>query len=217
MNAFVQVGADHYDFKYDTKERFISYWHQINEIIREKPSKCLEIGVGNGFVSDYLTRFGLDVITLDINMDLEQDIIGDVKYLPFNNNSFDLVSCCEVLEHLPYEYFETTLKELYRVSRKTVLISLPDASKSFQFGFTLPKKGFIGIMFDLPRLSRRSHRFDGQHYWEIGKRGYNKEEIVNAMKSSGFNIIRQFRIFENPYHHFFILEKNRDGRFESYI
>ena len=46
-----QVAPDHYFNKsYDTKERFISYWRQINEIIKLGPNRVLEIGIGNGFV-----------------------------------------------------------------------------------------------------------------------------------------------------------------------
>ena len=50
-----QVEPNHYfNESYNSKERFISYWHQINEIIKLKPKKVLEIGIGNGFVSKYL-------------------------------------------------------------------------------------------------------------------------------------------------------------------
>ena len=47
----LQVEPNHYfnEF-YDSKERWISYWHQINEIIKLNPKKVLEIGIGNGFV-----------------------------------------------------------------------------------------------------------------------------------------------------------------------
>jgi ubiquinone/menaquinone biosynthesis C-methylase UbiE len=49
---------------------------------------------------------------------------GDVYKLPFKDNSFDLVLCMEVLEHLdnPIE----ALIELRRVSRKYVLLSVPN-------------------------------------------------------------------------------------------
>ncbi len=44
-----QPNAIHYTRKeYDSKRRFISYWHQISETFSVKPSKVLEIGVGGG-------------------------------------------------------------------------------------------------------------------------------------------------------------------------
>jgi len=47
----IQVPVEHYFKKsYDTKARFISYWHQIDEIVQFNPTTILEIGIGNGFV-----------------------------------------------------------------------------------------------------------------------------------------------------------------------
>jgi len=63
-----QVEPDHYyNIIYDTKERFCSYWHQIQEVLLLKPSEVLEIGIGNGFVSRYLKERGINVTTLDID------------------------------------------------------------------------------------------------------------------------------------------------------
>ena len=45
----LQVETDHYfNAGYDSRERFISYWHQINEIITLTPSSIFEIGIGSG-------------------------------------------------------------------------------------------------------------------------------------------------------------------------
>ena len=60
-----QVEPDHYYKNYDTKERFCSYWHQIQEILSLNPKNTLEIGIGNGFVSKYLKQRGFNVITLN--------------------------------------------------------------------------------------------------------------------------------------------------------
>ncbi len=52
---------------------------------------------------------------------------GDVTNLPFPDNSFDLVTCMEVLEHVPD--WHAVLNELIRVARKTVLITVPYRQK----------------------------------------------------------------------------------------
>lgn len=49
---------------------------------------------------------------------------GDVYKLPYKTNSFDLVVCTEVLEHLAEP--KKAYKELLRVSNKYVLISVPN-------------------------------------------------------------------------------------------
>ena len=64
----LQVVPNHYfDKSYDTKERFIGYWHQIQEVLVLKPKEALEIGIGNGFACKYLKHTGSKVTTLDID------------------------------------------------------------------------------------------------------------------------------------------------------
>jgi hypothetical protein len=87
MNA--QVEPTHYGHPYNTKERFISYWHQISEIIYLKPSNALEIGIGNGFVSNYLiNNLKLKMLKVDIDRRLKPDIAASIIALPFSNESF---------------------------------------------------------------------------------------------------------------------------------
>ncbi len=102
-----QVEPNHYfNESYDSKERFISYWHQINEIINLKPKKVLEIGIGNGFVSKYLKERKVNVLTLDIDKKLNPDIVGSVLDVPFPDNSFEVIACYEILEHMQYKNFK---------------------------------------------------------------------------------------------------------------
>lgn len=46
------------------------------------------------------------------------------KLSKYRDNEFDLVICCEVLEHV--NNFEQALKELKRISKKYILISVPN-------------------------------------------------------------------------------------------
>ncbi len=71
----------------------------------------------------------------------------------------------------------------------------------------IPKIGEIKKLIPLPRLKKTIHKFGGEHYWEIGKIGYPLDRITNNIKKKGFNIERTYRIFEHPYHRFFILRK----------
>jgi len=203
-----QVKPNHYfALSYDSKERFISYWHQINELTRLKPSSILEIGIGNGLVSNYLKQRGYNVTTMDIDPHLNPDVTASVDCLPFTDESFDVVACFEVLEHLPYEKFTVSLKELHRVSQRYVVLSLPDATLAYPLYIYIPRIGEIRKLIQLPRLKTPKHVFDGQHYWEIGKAGYPPERITKDMKRVGFTLIKTYRIFEVPYHRFFVLKK----------
>jgi len=204
----IKIHPDHYfERDYDTKERFISYWHQIDEVISLKPKNILEIGVGNGFVSDYLKKRKFSVTSLDIDPRLKPDIAGSVLSLPFSTNSFDVIACCEVLEHLSYENFKKALIEIYRVCINNVVLSLPDASRVYSINLQIPKKGAIKKLIPLPESLNKVHNFDGQHYWEIGKKEYPLRKIISDAQEVGFIIQKTYRIFEFPYHRFFVLKK----------
>jgi ubiquinone/menaquinone biosynthesis C-methylase UbiE len=200
----MQVKTAHYFRGYDTEERFCSYWHQINETLKLNPSTILEIGIGNSFVSSYLRNFGLQVATIDFDKSLKPALNGSVLNLPFIKSCFDVSLCCEVLEHLPFSAFSQALQELNRVSKRLIL-SLPDAS--YYIGFKLQSTiRSSSRILSLPKLVNRTHTFDGQHYWEIGKRGYSLSKIQDCIKTAGFNQEREFRIFGNPYNRIFILK-----------
>ena len=211
-----QIEPNHYFNKsYDSKERFISYWHQINEIIKLEPKRVLEIGIGNGLVSKYLKERNLNVITLDIDKKLNPDKIGSVLNIPFTDNSFDVVSCYELLEHLPYENFYKAVSEIFRVSKSYSVLSLPDKNRFCRLYIQIHKAVIFKKLLPLPRLNTPIHKFDGEHYWETGKAGYPLSKITKDIQRAGFKIEKTYRIFENPYHRFFILRKIEKGSYDK--
>lgn len=96
----------------------------------------LDAGCGEGFTLDRLQQEKIGKTFEGIEFDQEAVELGnklyptlnikqgDIYKLPFKNNSFDLVVCTEVLEHL--ENPKKAYRELLRVSRKYVLISVPN-------------------------------------------------------------------------------------------
>ncbi|MBN2754695.1 MAG: class I SAM-dependent methyltransferase [Candidatus Goldbacteria bacterium] len=171
-----------------------------------KPDTVLEAGVIYGFVSNYLKYRGINVTTLDINKEVKPDVVGSVTSMPFKDSSFDIAACFQVLEHLQFEEFEKALSELSRVSRRHVIISLPDITRHIQFYIKIPKIAEIKKILELPRFKDPVHVFDGQHLWEIGKRGYSLNRILQCINKK-FNVVKTYRVFEMPYHRFFVLEK----------
>lgn len=206
----LQVESNHYYSKYDTKGRFCSYWHQIQEIMLLKPQKVLEIGIGNSFVSKYLKERKLNITTTDIDGRLNPDIVSTILKLPFIDEFFDLVVCYEVLEHLPYNKFNKAISEIYRVSKSHAILSLPDANRVYRFNIQIPKVGEIKKLIPSPIRRTSIHSFDGEHYWEIGKSSYPIKKIIDDIERIGFNIERTYRVFEMPSHRFFILKKLRN-------
>ncbi len=211
ITAKVQVPKDHYfKLSYDSKPRWISYWYQIAETIKSKPKSVLEIGIGNGTVSDYLKKLGIKVTTCDFDKNLKPDVVADVRKLPFRKSSFDLVLCAEVLEHIPFNDFKKGLSEIYRVSVNRAVITLPHFSiTNIYFGAKfipfIPKQE-LGFKLDLPI----KHKFLGEHYWEIGKKGYELGLVKKIIKRCGFEIEKCYYPLEDSKHQFFIL--NKDGK-----
>jgi SAM-dependent methyltransferase len=233
---------------YNTKERFCSFWHQLDETLGLEPRSVLEVGPGSGLVTDWLLRADIQVTTLDVDTALRPDAVGSVTSIPFNESSFDVVLCGEVLEHLPWEEAEQGLIEVGRVARVGAVISLPDVTpwvgKAYPLYFGLYAEdarrrlgeGRVGPMFRALRGKARwrdvlwtqlvpaewglggrafelkhppvphrpwRHEFDGEHYWEIGTEGFPVSRIRDAIAAAGLSIVKDFRVPENPWHHFF--------------
>lgn len=203
----MQVAKDSYaDAGYATLERFSSYYYQVRELLRTKPDSILEVGVGDGVVSGYIKgHTDIAYTTADFAEDLHPDVVADIRKLPFPDSAFDTVCAFEVLEHLPFEEFEKGVSELARVAKRFIIISLPH--------FGPPVKALLKIPF-LPEIKfalkipfPKSHLFNGQHYWEIGKRGYSPRRILGILRRHG-QVEQEFVPFENQYHHFFAIKKS---------
>lgn len=201
-----QVNKEAYTFgKYTKIDRWGSYFYQLREILSRNPSSLLEVGVGEGVVRSYIKdHTSIDYKSLDIADDLKPDILGSVTDIPLSDNSIDMVCAFEVLEHLEFKDFDRALSELFRISIKNVIISLPHFGPPVLFDFKIPTLPRVRFSLKIPIPLR--HVFNGQHYWEIGKKGYSLNKIKLILKKHG-NLINEYIPFENQYHHFFILEK----------
>jgi predicted SAM-dependent methyltransferase len=200
-----QIAKHEYTFeKYTGIDRFSSYWYQLREIMAAKPNQVLEVGVGEAVVANYLKAMtNIAYTSADFADDLSPDVIADVRALPFADDSYDMVCAFEVLEHLPFDEFEKAVSELVRVSKKTVLISLPHFGPPVFLRFKFPFLPEVSFAWKVPYP--KEHHFNGQHYWEIGKKGYPVSRIRSALKKHA-TLIKEFIPFENQYHHFFVLE-----------
>ena len=196
-----------YGVAYDSKRRFISYWHQIREILSHEPKRVLEVGVGNGFISRYLREHNVDLLTLDYCAELNPDVVADVSALPFLDGEFDIAAAYEILEHMPYEKSLQGLGELRRVSSCWVIISLPDASPFLRFEFPIPKVKKVQLLFTIPFHFWCKSPYAKSHEWEIGIQGYPLGRIKSDIQKTGLTLVRTYRVYENPYHRFFILRK----------
>jgi len=117
----------------DPKER--ERIREVTDLIAQDTNSILDVGCGNGiFVNTLMHRFphrfnrltGLDLSEEALKYVRTEKFAGSVAKLPFEDQSFDLVTCLEVLEHLPQEDFEKGISELQRVSKKYIIITVPN-------------------------------------------------------------------------------------------
>src|SRR3989338_3715246 len=112
------------------------YKELISSIKDLRIESALDVGCGEGFTLNKLSENkigkrleGVDFQknTVEIGKKLHPELAlkqGNIYKLEYKNNSFDLVMATEVLEHL--EDPEMALKELVRVSKKYLLLSVPN-------------------------------------------------------------------------------------------
>ena len=195
-------------------ERWLSYVHQISVVADLNPCSIIEIGVGPG-VKGMMARATFpecQYTAVDIDPALGPDVSADVRRLPFADDSFEVGYCCQVLEHIPYADFLVGLSELRRICGCRVVISLPDVTPFLYLRARPPSSRRIlpwlwkGI--SLPSFLPKPHNFDdhGQHYWEIGKRGYSLRRILDDIRTLQWHDVRHFRMIERSYWHFFVLD-----------
>lgn len=199
---------------YDYEGRFSSYWYQIQAIwnVVERGDSILEIGPGNNFLKDYLSRRGILVETLDITAETEPTYSGSVASIPCSNEKFTCVCAFEVLEHQPFELLISSLAEMSRVSKNVVLFSVPDIRWCLSYDLNIGSSNHrFRKSFSVPRLIQRplpQARSPEDHYWEIGRRNFSVARILSEIaKTETMKCERHYRIPSNPIHHMFVLAK----------
>lgn len=219
MGSFkTQVNKSHYFWEYDNLQRFISYYYQIHLVRSLQIKSILEIWIGNKTVANYLSFSKYEVTTCDFDDGLDPDYVADIRNLPFQKNTFDVVMACEVLEHIPFIDLQKSLSELYRISSQYVIISIPYNSYSFEvlLRFPLIKKILTRLWFSkmsyyirfflrIP-IFFKSFNFNWQHYWELGAKGSSLRRVRLIIEDK-FVIQNEVTPIMNPYHYFFVLRK----------
>jgi hypothetical protein len=203
-----QVDATkHYGPGYLPLPRLVVLWHQAKEVAGLLPNggSVLEIGPGGGYTTFLLRTWGMRVTTMDLDPELHPDVVGDVARLGFGANTFDCVLAAQVLEHIPFEEFTVALCELARVTKKYLIITLPAPLVGLAALINVPSLSPSRLVLGLPYWVK--HRFDGQHYWELGKRGFSVRSVRGKITEHNLEVVREFRPALSLYCYFFIARK----------
>lgn len=122
--------------------RLGKYFQRTAKHIVEKfsPSYTLDVGCAKGFLVKALSDLGVKALGIDPSEYAianapdglkDQLMIGVAQTVPYPDNLVDLVTCFDVLEHIPEKDTPQVISEMFRVSNKWVIIrvvtkELPD-------------------------------------------------------------------------------------------
>lgn len=90
--------------------------------------RILDVGCGEGVLVDEFRSKGYGIIGLDLNFARPGVHRGSIMGMPFEDASFDLLLCLDVIEHLNLLDQSTAIAEMHRVLRPggVLLASIPN-------------------------------------------------------------------------------------------
>lgn len=135
-NHILEKEIKKYDYLFENNDLYnANRNHPRYDIAEKLLKKCervklvADIGCGRCIFFEKLQRKGLQVFGVDPSMVIINSkkspfvIYGTCDDTPFADNLFDVVFCLDVLEHIPEILIPNSLKELYRISKKYLIIS----------------------------------------------------------------------------------------------
>ena len=87
----------------------------------------LDVGANTQPYATFSGMIGLRATRCDVKGYTRDCVLGALPRLPFKDKSYDMVSCLQVLEHLPDS--QACIDDLCRVTRKVVIIQVPNGDK----------------------------------------------------------------------------------------
>jgi len=114
-------------------------WGGASYLLPEIPDNALilETGCGNGKTLSSLgpNAIGIDISTTAVKLAGSSALVGDIRFLPFNDEIFDIIFCWHVLGHLSSSERRTAADEMLRVLKPGGVLYFKDFSRNdFRYG-----------------------------------------------------------------------------------
>ncbi|MBD2743810.1 3-demethylubiquinone-9 3-O-methyltransferase [Coleofasciculus sp. FACHB-1120] len=173
--------------RFDFFDRHVSNWQGL---------QALDVGCGGGFTCEFMAKRGVKVSGIDqsakciqqaqdhaslsgLQIDYQH---GYSENLPYRANTFDIVVCVDVLEHVAD--LRQTISEIHRILKPNGLFLFDTINKTFLSKFIMIWL-LENILQEIPR---------GIHDWN---QFIKPQELTTLMHSQGFSSIeiKGFNIF----------------------
>jgi len=109
----------------------LRYINIIKDIKKRFPkgAKILDVGSGEFGIATYIEK-GYEITGTDIDFGKKRQagfkiVKASAEKLPFKDDAFDVVTCIDVMEHLPKKIREKSTEEMIRVGKSVVYMSFP--------------------------------------------------------------------------------------------
>ena len=220
MNSrFYQIAFyDQYDLLHDTESRLKKAKKIISSIskFKEDPSSltCLDLGCSSGVITSALQPYFRQMIGLDYDVaglraipdeskERSTFIRGDALQLPFHEDSFDVVICAQVYEHVLNDLI--LFSEISRIIRTEGIIFFSGPNKLYPIEphYKLPFLHWLPLSWadNYLRLSKKGKYFDIKSRTYHDLQGKLKEFIIYDMtrmllkdQTQGINTLDAFII-----------------------
>jgi len=172
-----------------------AYFLALNRYLDES-SKILDVGFGLGYGLNILAIKAKEVSGVDVDEKVcnycRGTIVGrnprlvsleiyDGYNLPFSDESFDVVTCVDVIEHV--EDFNRLIKEMLRVSRKGVFLSTPNRRPEYTNKDGKPKNYWHLREWSFEEFDKIIRKF-GQVEWNFINGTYEGPFSISAVLSN---------------------------------
>lgn len=209
------IPAAYYDFgSYVSRTRMLTFWYQLHEVLEADPASVLEVGGGPGVVAGTLKERGVDLTTVDINRRLEPDFVASVTDLDsiLAADSVDVILCARVLHHVGFEQFDQALRQLARVARSRVVLTLPVDEARLYAAFRRTAGNYrtasLALPLNVKRLIQRTGFASSDSYnrlWKINSSPATSEAAVRNVIERHFRVDKWYRIPEDRSHAVIVL------------
>jgi ubiquinone/menaquinone biosynthesis C-methylase UbiE len=159
--------------------------------------KVLEIGCGEGYGTNFLSNYCTNIIGTDIDKKIIKH--ASLKYknlifkqineneLDFKDNSFDIIICFQVIEHINPNQLDAFLLEIRRILKNQGI-----------FICATPNKRFRLLPFQKPWNSEHFKEYDHKQLKKILNKFFSKTKIFGLYSKDDIQKIEKNRIKQNP-------------------